>query len=83
MKRIPTLLRLIRKRKERLGFPGGSDGKESAQNARNPGSIRELGRSPGEGNGYSLQYSCLENSMKQKSLVGYSPWCHKESDMTK
>ena len=39
------------------------------------------GRSSGEGNGNPLQYSCLENSMKQKSLVGYSPWCHKESDM--
>ena len=36
-KRMPTLLRLTRKRKERLGFPGGSDGKETACNARNPG----------------------------------------------
>ena len=42
-----------------LGFPGGSDGKESACNAGDPGS----GRSPGEGNGYLLQYSWLENSM--------------------
>ena len=45
------------------GFPGGSDSKESACNAENPGSIPGLGRSPGEGNGYPLQYSCLENSM--------------------
>ena len=44
-------------------FPGGSDGKESACNAGDPGSIPGLGRSPGEGNGYPLQYSCLENSV--------------------
>ena len=43
--------------------PGGSDGKESACNARDPSSIPGLGKSPGERNGYSLQYSCLENSM--------------------
>ena len=42
---------------------GGSDGKVSACNAEDPGSIPGLGRSPGEGNGNSLQYSCLENSM--------------------
>ena len=42
-------------------FPGGSDGKMSAYNAGNPGSIPGLGRSPGEGNGNPLQYSCLEN----------------------
>ena len=42
-------------------FPGGSDGKESACNAGDPGSIPGLGRSPGEGNGNPLQYSCLEN----------------------
>ena len=50
-----------------LGFPGGSDGKESACNAGDTGlitgSILGLGRSPGEGNGYPLQYSCLENPM--------------------
>ena len=46
-----------------LGFPGGSDGKESACNAEDLGSIPELGRSPGEGNGYPLQHSGLENSM--------------------
>ena len=43
------------------GFPGGLDGKESACNAGDPGSIPGLGRSPGEGNGNPLQYSCLEN----------------------
>ena len=45
-------------------FPGGSDGKVSARNAGDPGSIPGLGRSPGEGNGNSLQYSCLENPME-------------------
>ena len=45
------------------GFFGGSDGKESACCAGDPGSIPGLRRSPGEGNDYSLQYSCLENSI--------------------
>ncbi|OUC50502.1 hypothetical protein B7939_11330 [Eggerthia catenaformis] len=45
------------------GFPGGSDGKESAYNAADPGLIPGLGRFPGKGNGYPLQSSCLENSM--------------------
>ena len=44
-----------------IGFPGGSDGKESAYNAGDLGSIPELGRSPGEENGYSLQHSFLGN----------------------
>ena len=51
-------------------IPDGSDSKECACNARDPGSISGLGRSPGEGNGNSLQCSCLENG----SLVGCSPW---------
>ena len=46
-----------------LGFPGDSDGKESACNAEDLGSIPGSGRSPGEGNGYPLQDSCLENPM--------------------
>ena len=45
------------------GFPGGSDGKASACNAGDLGSIPALGSSPGEGNGNPLQYSCLENSI--------------------
>ena len=44
-------------------LPGGSDGKASACNAGDPGSIPGLGRSPGEGNGNPLQYPCLENPM--------------------
>ena len=58
------------------GFPCGSAGKESSCNAEDLGLIPGLGRSPGEGKGYPLQYSGLENSMD------YSPWSHKESDMT-
>ena len=46
-----------------MGFPGGSEVKASACNAGDSGSIPELGRSPGEGNGNPLQYSCLENPM--------------------
>ena len=46
------------------------------------GLIPGLGRFPGGGHGNSLQYSCLENPHGQRSLVGYSPWGHKESDMT-
>ena len=53
--RLPTLIF--------LGFPGGSAGKKSACNATDLGSIPGLGRSSGEGNGYPLQYSSLDNSM--------------------
>ena len=45
------------------GFPAGSDGKESAWNVEELGLIPESGRSPGEGHGNPLQYSCLENLM--------------------
>ena len=65
-----------------LGLPGGSDSKESARNAGDLGSTLGLGRSPGEGIGYPIQYSCLENPCGQRSLVGYHPWGHKESEMT-
>ena len=50
-----------------MGFPSVSDGKESACNEGDLGSIPELVRSPGEGNGNSLQYSCLENSMDREA----------------
>ena len=65
-----------------MGFPGGSDGKESTRNSGDPDSITGLGRSPGKGNDNPFQYSCLENPHGQRSLVGYSPWGCKESDMT-
>jgi len=48
-------------------FPGGSDGKESAHSAEDPGSITGSGRFPGEGNGITVQHSCLENSMDRKA----------------
>ena len=48
-------------------FPGGSDGIESACNAGDSGLIPRLGRSPGEGNGNPLQYSCLENPMDREA----------------
>ena len=58
-----------------MGFPCGSAGEESACNTGDLGLIPGSGRSPGEGNGYQLQYSGLQNSMD-------SPWGRKESDMT-
>ena len=63
-------------------FPGGSISKESACNAGDPGSIPGWGRSPGEGNGNPLQYSCLKNPMDRGAWLGYNPWDHKESDRT-
>ena len=48
-------------------FPGGSEVKASAWNAGDPGLIPVLGRSPGEGNGNPLQYSCLENPMDREA----------------
>ena len=60
-----------------LGFPGSSDGKESVYNVEDPGSIPGWRRSPGEGNGNPLQYSCLGDPM-----ADYSPWGRKESDTT-
>ena len=59
---------------------GGSEGKESAYSAGDPGLIPGSGRSPGEGNGNLLQYSCLKNPHRQRCLVA---WGHKESDTTK
>ena len=61
---------------------GGSDGKGSACNAGDLGSIPVLGRFLGEGYENPLQYSCLENRHGQRKVVGYSPRGCKESDMT-
>ena len=66
---------------DKLGFPGGSEGKESACNAGDPGLIPGLRRSPGEGNGYPLQYSCLENSMDRGAWQSTVHWVA-ESGMT-
>ena len=54
----------------------------NAGDVSNAGLIPESGRSPGGGNGNPLQYSCLGESHRQSSLVGYSPWGQKESDTT-
>ena len=64
------------------GFPGGSDGKESAYNLGDLGLIPGSGRSPRDRHGNPLQYSCLEKPHRQRSPAGYSPWGGKESDKT-
>ena len=66
-----------------LGFLGKSHGKESTCSVGVLGSIRGLGRSPRGGHSKPFQNYCLENPHGQRSLVGYSPWVHKELDMTK
>ena len=53
-----------------MGFPGGSDGKESACKVGDLGSIPGLGKSSAGGHGNPLQYSCLENPHGQRSLAG-------------
>ena len=63
LKRSIKLIKYLAK----LGFLGGSEGKESVCNTGNLGSIPEAGRFPGVGNGYLLQYSCLENSMDREA----------------
>ena len=63
MRQAGTILRCGVQASHCGGFPGGSEDKASACNAGDPGSIPGLGRSPGEGNGNPLQYSCLENPM--------------------
>ena len=65
-----------------LGFPGGSDSKESAYNVGDLGLIPGLGRSSAEGHDKPFQYSCLENPHGLRSLESCSPWGHKEWDMT-
>ena len=64
-----------------MGFPGGSNGKESTCNVGDPGSIPGSGRSPGEGNGNLLPSSCLGNFMDRGAWQASPRGC-KESDMT-
>ena len=64
-----------------MGFPGGSDGKESTFSTGDLSSFPGLGRSLGEENGNLLQCSCLEKAHGWRSLVGYSLWSCKELDM--
>ena len=63
-------------------LPGGSDGKGSACNAGDLGSVPGLRRSPGEGNCLPTPIFLPGESHGQRTLVGYSPWGHKESDKT-
>ena len=65
-----------------LGFSRCSVSTDSVYNAEDLVPIPGSGRSPGEGNGNPLQYSCLENPHGQRGLAGYSPWGRKESDTT-
>ena len=66
-----------------MGFPGGSDSKDSACNAGDPGSIPGLGRFPGKGNGWlPMPIFLPEEFHGQRSLVGYSPRGQQELDTT-
>ena len=65
-----------------LGFPDGSDSKETACNVGDPGSIPGWGRSPGVGNGNSCQYSCLENPMDRGAWRATVHEIAKELDTT-
>ena len=65
-----------------MGFPGGSGGKEPACNAGDLGLIPESGRYPGEREWLTTPVLLPGGFQGQKSLAGYSPWAHKESDMT-
>ena len=66
----------------RMGFPCGSEGKETACNVGDESSIPGLGTSPGEENGKPLQYSCLENPMDRGACLATTHRVAKESDMT-
>ena len=79
MRKKPTNLSLFHVQCK--NFPDGSMVKNLPANAGDLDSIPGSGRSPGEGNGKPLQYSCLENSMDRGAWWG--PWGHKESDTTK
>ena len=72
----------LRRTEPLLGFPCSSAGEESACNVGDLGSTPGLGRSPGGGHGYPLQYSCLDNPHGYRNMAGYSPLGHKELDTT-
>ena len=72
---IPTEMLPLTREPRELSY--SSDGKDSACNAGDLGLTPGSGRSPGERNGSSLQYSCMpRKSLGQRSLVGYNPWAH-------
>ena len=81
---VPQKMSLTIKTMHNLGFPGGADGKESADNEGDLVLIPGLGRSPGGGHGNPLQYSCLENPMDrgvQHSQKGWVVWFGGEKDL--
>ena len=65
-----------------MGFAGGSVVQNPPVNTGDSGLIPGSGSFPGEGNGNPLQHSCLENPHGRRSLMGYSPWGRRESDIT-
>ena len=65
-----------------MGFPGGSEGKASAYSVGDPGLTPGLGRSPGEGNGNPLRYSCLDNPMDMDKMSHLKTMGSQESDTT-
>ena len=65
-----------------MGFPGGSDNKEFTCNAGDSGPMPGWGRSPGGGHATHSRILALKNPHGQRSMVGYSPWGHKELDTT-
>ena len=82
MTQIPAQRHLER---TQIVIPGGTVVRNlpaNASDARDSGSIPELGRSPGVGNGNPFQYSCLDNSMDREAWQGYNPWDCKELAMT-
>ena len=72
----------LNNRRSLYGFPGGSVIKNPLANARDMGLILGSGRSPGEGNGHTLQYSCLGNPMDRGAWRATAPGVAKESDTT-
>ena len=77
---IPDWIGILCINQWQIYLPCGSDSKESTSNAGDLGSMPELGRSSREGNGYPLQYSCLENSMDRGAWQASVPGAAKESD---
>ena len=76
------MFKLLPLKTKHWGFPGGSVVKSPPANAGDTGLIPGLGRSPGEGNGNPVQYSCLENPMGREAWWATVHWGHKESDTT-
>ena len=81
LKQLPQFIKIFVRESNYTGASLRLCSKESAYSVGNSGSIPGSGRSPREGSGNPLQYTCLGKSHRQRSLVGYSPWGWKESDL--